>query len=279
MTDSLIQLIENRRKYKNATDEQGKAEYRRLRNLVNREARKAKERYLERICKEVEENMQIERTDKAYRTANKFFNKHKKTTSGTIEDKEGRLLFGEDVGKRWKEYIEELYDGTPLLKETIGKEEETNEDDMGDYILQEEFEKAIKELANNKAMGIDDIPAELIKNAGENMKQILLKLIRSIYDTGELPTDFQKCIMVPIPKKKSAIKCEQYRTLSLVSHASKILLKIVQRRIEGKVEDMLSDQFGFRRGSGTREAILGLYDFSLKNKPGRTNQPILHLST
>jgi hypothetical protein len=65
--------------------------------------------------------------------------------------------------------------------------------------------------------------------------------------------------MIAIPKKTSTEKCEEHRTLSLVSHASKILTRIIGRRMERKIEDNLSEnQFAFRKNRGTREAILCL---------------------
>ena len=95
--------------------------------------------------------------------------------------------------------------------------------------------------------------------AGEEIHNALYQLVSEIYETGDIPSDYQKCIMIPIPKKTSANRCEQYRTLSLVSHASKILTSIVLSRIEDKVETLLSeDQFGFRKGRGTRDAVLAI---------------------
>ena len=126
-------------------------------------------------------------------------------------------------------------------------------------VLREEFEKALRDLKPKKAAGIDEIQAELWKEAGENMLNELFKLIKDIYRTADIPTDFVKSIVIPIPKKTSVKKCEQYRTISLLSHASKILTKIMFRRMEKKIEDTLSeDQFGFRKNRGTREAILAL---------------------
>jgi len=63
--------------------------------------------------------------------------------------------------------------------------------------------------------------------------------------------------MIPIPKKKKSEKCEDHRTISLITHASKILTKIIHKRIETKINDNLEeDQFGFRKNIGTREAML-----------------------
>jgi len=87
----------------------------------------------------------------------------------------------------------------------------------------------------------------------------LFKLIKDIYKTVDIPTDFVKCIVIPILKKTSAKKCKQYRTISMFSHALKILTKIMFRRMEKKIEDtLLEDQFGFTKNRGTREAILAL---------------------
>jgi hypothetical protein len=77
-----------------------------------------------------------------------------------------------------------------------------------------------------------------------------------IYNTGIWPEDFTKSVLIPIPKKANAVDCSDYRTISLISHASKILLKIINSRIQSKADMVLSKtQFGFRKGCGTREAI------------------------
>jgi len=81
-------------------------------------------------------------------------------------------------------------------------------------------------------------------------------MCKKMYDTGEWPEDFMKVIMIPLQKKQSATDCADYRTISLISHASKILLKILTKRIESKAKDYIGkNQFGFRKGYGTRDAI------------------------
>ncbi|XP_047100243.1 uncharacterized protein LOC124718660 [Schistocerca piceifrons] len=77
--------------------------------------------------------------------------------------KEGKVLFGYDTLKRWQEYIEELYQGDPLTDNMIELSEEVEKEELGDTILKDEFEKALKELPDKKAAGVDDIPSELIK--------------------------------------------------------------------------------------------------------------------
>ncbi|KAF0772940.1 Reverse transcriptase domain-containing protein [Aphis craccivora] len=80
------------------------------------------------------------------------------------------------------------------------------------------------------------------------MRSELFKLIKKIFNTGELPLDFTKCKIIPIPKKATANKCDQYHTISLLTHVLKILTTIMSRRMESKIEAILSkDQFGFRK--------------------------------
>ena len=87
-----------------------------------------------------------------------------------IKDKNGDLLIeNEDKEKRWKEYLEELYSGNNLCKSVIEEENEVEEDDKGAPILRSEFDAAFRDLRTNKASGIYDNPAEVIKKAGESL--------------------------------------------------------------------------------------------------------------
>src|ERR1043165_6270645 len=84
----------------------------------------------------------------------------------------------------------------------------------------------------------------------------LVGLCRDMYEQGSWPKHFTRVVMIPIKKKKNAVECEDHRTISLISHASKIMLKILTKRIEAKAKDFIGrNQFGFRKGRGTREAI------------------------
>jgi len=86
--------------------------------------------------------------------------------------------------------------------------------------------------------------------------KIMTKLINTIYETGEWPKDFTEVTMIALNKKPLATKCSDHRTISLIAHTQKIVAKILTRRIEKKIEDVLGeDQFGFRKGKGTRDAI------------------------
>src|SRR5688572_2568112 len=110
-------------------------------------------------------------------------------------------------------------------------------------------------MKKGKAAGIDDLPAEFLKILeGETLKK-LVELCMEVYSTVIWPDDFTKSAMIPIPKKANAVECSDYRTVSLISHASKILLQIINNRIQAKADMVFSKtQFGFRKSCGTREA-------------------------
>jgi len=147
-------------------------------------------------------------------------------------------------------FITELYD-RPNRPETLDvePEEEVDTDGKGPYILQSEVEKAIKEMRNKKATGDDDVPADVLKLLGDDGLKIMTKLINTIYETGEWPKDFMDVTMIALKKKPQATKCNDHRTISLIAHTAKIVAKILRRRIEKKIEEVLGEyQFGFRRG-------------------------------
>ena len=113
-------------------------------------------------------------------------------------------------------------------------------------MLRSEIQAAIKEMKKKKAVGADDIPAEFLKILGEEVYSHLEKICKKMYVTGMWPQDFTKVVMIPLQKKPNATECADHRTISLISHASKILLHILTRRIEGKAKDFIGKtQFGF----------------------------------
>ena len=96
-------------------------------------------------------------------------------------------------------------------------------DDRGDSILKEEFRKALRGLKANKAPEVDLIAAGLLHNLRKAEKIILFKLVFDVHETGDILNDHKVNKTVTIPKKVGADKCEDYRTISLTTHASKIL--------------------------------------------------------
>ena len=94
----------------------------------------------------------------------------------------------------------------------------------------------MKQLKNGKATGCDDISAEMIKASLLLGIPLLHKLIVEIWQTGEWPEDRRRAVLIPIPKKGDLQQCSNYRIISLISHASKVMLNIIMKRIERKLE-------------------------------------------
>jgi len=102
-------------------------------------------------------------------------------------------------------------------------------------------DKAIKEMRNRKATGGDEVPGVVLNLLGEGGLKILIKLINTIYETGQWPKDFTEVTMIALQKKTQATKCSDHRTISLIAHTAKKTAKILRRRIERKIEDVLGE--------------------------------------
>ena len=202
------------------------------------------------------------RSDLVYaKVAKLTWNKRVVNKSGTVvaDDAGNRITEPEEVRERWRVYTEQLYDkdGKPKLEELqIEEAEEVEEDDKGPGVIKNEILAAIAEMKDGKAVGVDEIPAEMLKSFGEKALQEICDICQQMYDEGKWPDDFTRTVMIPLPKKNNAIKCSDFRTISLICHASKIMLRVLTRRIEAKTRLLLGrNQFGFRKGCGTRDAI------------------------
>lgn len=261
VTQEMLESMEARRKWKNKNTEEGKKNYRKLNNELQRETEKAKQKWWENECKELEELDSRGRSDLVYAKVKQLTWKDKSAGRSTaIKDLDGNLLTEpEEVRKRWKDYVESLYDkeGKPKPEEMqLECEDNIGEDFKGPEVLESEILAAIKEMKNKKAVGVDEIPAEFWKVIGEKGIRELVSLCKEMYQKGVWPEDFTRVVIIPLPKKENAVDCGDHRTISLISHASKIMLKILTKRIEAKVRDFIGrNQFGFRREVGTRDAI------------------------
>ena len=111
----------------------------------------------------------------------------------------------------------------------------------------------------NKASGGDEIPAELFQILKDDAVKVLHKMCQQIWKTQQWPQDWKKSIFIPIPKKGNAKECSNYCTIAFISHARKIMLKILQVRLQQYVNCELPDvQAGFRKGRGTRDHIANI---------------------
>ena len=118
---------------------------------------------------------------------------------------------------------------------------------------------ALGNITTNKASGGDGIPVELFQILKGYVVNVLHSICQQIWKAQQWSQDWKRSVFIPIPKKGSAKECSNYHTIALISHASKVMLKILQARLQQYVNCELPDvQAGFRKGRGTRDQIANI---------------------
>ena len=112
----------------------------------------------------------------------------------------------------------------------------------------------------NKATGGDGIPVELLQILKDDAVKVLHSICRQIWKMRQWPQDWKRSVFIPVPKKGNAKECSNYCAIVLISHASKVMLKILQARLQQYVNCVLPGvQVGFRKGRGTRNQIANIH--------------------
>ena len=164
---------------------------------------------------------------------------------GSIKDRNGMdLIEAEDIKKRQQEYTEELY-----------KKELHNPDNhdgvithLEPDILECEVKWGLESITENKASGGDGIPVELFQILKDDSVKVLHLICKRIWKTQQWPQDQKKSVFIPIPKKGNAKERSNYCTIALISHTSKVMLKILQARLQQYENRELPDvQAGFQK--------------------------------
>ena len=175
---------------------------------------------------------------------------------GSIKDRNGMdLTEAEDIKKRWQEYTEVLY------KKDL--HDPDNHDGVITHlepdILECEDKLALESITRGKASGGDGIPVELCQILKDDVVKVLPSICQQVWKTQRWPQDWKRSVFIPIPKKSNAKECSNYRTIALISHASKVMFKILQARLQQYVSHEIPDvQAGFRKSRGTREQIANI---------------------
>ena len=183
---------------------------------------------------------------------------------GSTKDRNGMdLTEAEDTKKRWQEYTEKLY------KKDLHYPD--NHDGVITHlepdILECEVKWAFGSITTNKASGGDGIAVELFQILKDDAGKALHSICQQIWKTEQWPQDWKRSVFIPIPKKGNAKECSNYGIIALISHASKIMLKILPARLQQYVNRELPDvQAGFRKGRGTRDQIANICWIMGKNK-------------
>ena len=126
-------------------------------------------------------------------------------------------------------------------------------------ILECEVKWALENITTNKASGGDGIPVELFQILKDDAVNVLHSVCQQIWKTQQWTQDWKRSFFIPIPKKGNPKECSNYHTIALISHASKVMLKILQARLQQYVNQELPDvQAGFRKGRETRDQVANI---------------------
>ena len=225
--------------------------------------------HINEICQQIEANSITNSIKDLYQGVKNLTRKFRPRID-VIKDENSKMLSeSREVKDRWKTYCKKLYIRKNNLptNSIISHSTSDNEEPPPSY---SEIEKAIHDIKNGKSPGHDDVVAESVKFGDENVKAFFYKLCVAIWEQREWPEDWTTSIFIPIPKKGYTLECHNNRTIALISHCSKILLKIIAGRMKCKLQtEIAEEQFGFRPGRGTRDQILNLKMIIEKNREQR----------
>ncbi|XP_030759769.1 uncharacterized protein LOC115885121 [Sitophilus oryzae] len=196
MTDEILLLMDERRKYKNKTD----GMYKDIQRLIRTKIRIAKNKWLKRECSELEQLQNQHDNFNLHKKLKETAGIYKKMRSTVTVNNNNQIVF-ESIEKNnvWEKYIEKLFDDERPSADI-------NNSLTGPSITKDEIEKAILNSKNNKAAGQGEIPAEILKLLDERGITALHKIFNIIYETGLYPKQWLRSTFIPLPKKTNARK-------------------------------------------------------------------------
>ena len=188
---------------------------------------------------------------------------------GSVKDRNDMdLTEAEDIKKRWQEYTEELY------KKDLHDPDNDNGviTHLEPDILEFEVKGASGSITTNKVSVGDGIPVEVFQILKDDAMKVLHSICHQLGKTRQWPQDWKRSVFIPIPKKGNAKECSNYYTTALNSHASKVMLKILQARFQQYMNQELPDVQGdFRKGRGTRDQIANIHWIIQKEREFQKN--------
>ncbi|GFO32339.1 endonuclease-reverse transcriptase [Plakobranchus ocellatus] len=245
MTEEILNLMEERRCAKG-----NKEKYEQIHKKVQEKCNMSRENWINEKCKEIEQQRK-HAPQTLYRNIEEITGKRTFLSTGCIKAMNGDIIIDkEKIVERWAEYIRELFND-------VRKDHNIMKNNFaGPPMMKQEVETAIKKMKHGKATGPDNISVELIEALEDFGIGKVTHLLNEIYDTGQIPTDLSKSIFIALPKKPGATECELPRTISLMCHITKILLKIIMLRIRKTIKlEIAEEQCGFVEDKGISNAI------------------------
>ena len=254
LSTEALQLAKEKRIARKTND---KANYKRLKRETRRQIREDKRLWLAEECAKITEANSQKNSKELFNQIKKVKSQNVSIRNFSIKNKEDKTLIEkEDILNRWQEYGKGLFELDSTNDDAIPCPTQQHQEPTP---LLEEIESAIKSLKCGKSPGLDNIPGELLKCRMQEGTKALHFLCTRIWETCKWPDDWKLQEFVMLYKSGDPKNCSNYRTIALISHASKILLIVILNRLKNKVESEVSDcQAGYRSGRGTIDMLFVL---------------------
>ena len=267
--EEVKQAIKNKKvaylKWLQQQTSEAKERYQEAKKEAKRVVRQARNEEWIELGKSLEDDFQ--KNQKRFWSRVRMCNENKADVAGKICDESGQLIVDDaGVRNRWKAYFSDLLqeDAQGQNGNQIDREVQLDEEERAPIAV-EEVEVAISKLKNGKSPGICGISAEMLKAGRTVVVKWLHRIMSLAWENGQVPEDWRRAVIVPVHKKGSKVKCENYRGISLLSIPSKAYAKILDERIRSVTESkVLEAQGGFRKGRSCTDQLFTIRQLSEK---------------
>ena len=236
--------------------------------------------WTDELAKEAEKAAQTGNMKCVYDVTKKLC-KYQSKNLGVVKSKDGTILSKEsDIRERWKEHFNELLNRPEPEHPADGLDDNNDVLDIetDPPSIKDEIRNAIRDMKSGKAPGVDNITAELLKADIETSVDKIHNLVREIWREERSPEDWNRGLIVKLPKKGGLAQCGNWRGITLLVTTAKIMGKIIISRITKELDNQLrEEQPGVRKGRGTTEQIYILRGTSL-NKQQSGDQIFIYCS-
>ena len=234
-------------------------EFKKAKAISQRKSRELKDEWWSEKARKLEDLAACNDTKGFYNGLKEIYGLRANTIAPIKNKDETELITENDrIIERWKEHFKDLLNIEGTIEEEIlnNLQREPAVPELDEEISMEELEKAIRSMSDGKSPGIDGIPSEVYKHAGDHIKAKLLELFNLCLNNGEVPQEFKDALIVTIYKKGDKTNCGNYRGISLLCTAGKIFSKLLLNRLKILAERVLPDsQSGFRSNRSTQDMI------------------------
>jgi hypothetical protein len=258
ISSASIEIIKERRTIPSGNEHNGRRKS--LKNRLTRSLRNDRENHLINWAKAMEKAF-VNGNSRLLFSLSRNGTSKSRTVSETIREKDGSLIFNQARRlTRWAEHFKDQFSWPePIVSSPMDVPQQPVYDISVSAPTEQEVALEIRLLQRNRAPGPDNLSPALFKEGGEPLNRVLCSLLKTIWETEEIPKDWCKSTIIPIYKKGEKSSCDNHRGISLVSIASKVLAGIIRRRLLAPRENQSrEEQAGFRPHRGCIDHIFSL---------------------